>query len=278
LVLTGNASSIVLSLLNSLSSLSTCSTCFTLLVPIRQLALLGDAAFTNTFTSLCIDLNIQPADVCRGALERQGPAIAQSLRQIQPNKRTAAAFCSKMFGLCSLRGDAIADWPSEIFPIANITRHPHHKPNGKRRKIVQISDIHIDRFYKEGAEANCGRVMCCREPAFPLVNIDGKLIKPAFPAGPFGHPNCDAPYSLFKSMLEAIKTYAPDAEFVISSGDIASRASRHFFYFHVHTANMLLTDAVWEESQESTSADILEAHAIMRSALDMPVFGTLGNQ
>lgn len=37
-------------------------------------------------------------------------------------------------------------------------------------------------------------------------------------------------------------------------------------------------DAVWEESKESTSLDILEAYAIMRSALNMPVFGTLGNQ
>lgn len=38
------------------------------------------------------------------------------------------------------------------------------------------------------------------------------------------------------------------------------------------------TDAVWEETQESTSIDILETYAIMRSALDMPLFGTLGNQ
>lgn len=44
-------------------------------------------------------------------------------------------------------------------------------------------------------------------------------------------------------------------------------------YLSIH-----ISDAVWEESRESTSLDILEAYAIMRSALDMPVFGTLGNQ
>lgn len=38
------------------------------------------------------------------------------------------------------------------------------------------------------------------------------------------------------------------------------------------------TDAVWEETRESTSLDILETYAVMRSALNMPVFGTLGNQ
>lgn len=224
LALTGSASSIVLSFLSSLSSLSTCSTCFTLLVPIRQLALLGDAAFTNTFTSLCVDLHIQPADVCRGALERQGPAIAQSLRQIQPNKRTAAAFCSKVFGLCSSRGESIADLPRELFMEPNITRHAHTKPSGKRKKVIHVSDIHIDRFYKEGTEANCGRVMCCREDLSPSNrHADGTPFKPAVPAGPFGDPNCDAPFSLFKSMLEAIKTHASDADFVISTGDIASR-------------------------------------------------------
>lgn len=223
LSLTGNASSIVLSLLSSLSSLSTCSTCFTLLVPIRQLALLGDAAFTNTFTSLCADLHIQPRDICKGALERQGPAIAQSLRQIQPNKRTAAAFCSKMFGLCSSRGESIPDLPSELFLPPNITRKPNTRPSGKRRKVVQISDIHIDRSYKQGTEAKCGRVLCCREDTNPRKQSDGSPVKPVLPAGPFGDPHCDAPYSLYKSMLEAIKTHAGDADFIVSTGDIASR-------------------------------------------------------
>lgn len=37
-------------------------------------------------------------------------------------------------------------------------------------------------------------------------------------------------------------------------------------------------DAVWEETKESTSRDILEAYAIMRSAFKMPVIATIGNQ
>lgn len=231
LAITGSASSIVISLLSSLSSLSACSTCFTLLVPLRQLALLGDSVFVNTFTSLCTDLHIQPADVCRGALERQGPAIAQSLRQIQPNKRTAASLCTKVFGLCSSRGEHIPDWPSEMFPLAsNISHKPNTIPSGKRRKIVQISDIHIDRLYKTGAEANCGRVLCCRGDdsrpntlASSSNNGNSDEYKLHSPAGPFGNPNCDAPYSLFKSMLEGIKEHASDADFIVSTGDIASR-------------------------------------------------------
>ena len=213
---------ILLQLLSSLSSLSTCSTCFSLLVPIRQLALLGDHAFTSTFTNICIDLRIQPEDVCRGALERQGPIIAQSLRQIQPNKRTAAAFCRKMFGLCSGRGESVQDWPSEMFPAPNITRYPRKRRSGpmNTRKLVHISDLHIDPAYKTGAEAACGRVLCCRASSNPPLS---SITQFKSPAGPFGNPHCDTPYSLFTSMLHHVNEVAGDAVAVISTGDMTSR-------------------------------------------------------
>lgn len=173
------SSSIILQLLSSLGSLSTCSTCFSLLLPARQLALLGDAAFTNTFTNLCIDLQIQPAYICKGAVGRQAPVIAQSLRRIQPNKRTAALLCSQLFGLCSIRGESIPDWGEEVFPVRNVTRQPATR-TGKLRKIVHISDIHLDRKYKVGSEAVCGEVLCCRNTSSSLTSTG----KPHWPAGP----------------------------------------------------------------------------------------------
>lgn len=45
-----------------------------------------------------------------------------------------------------------------------------------------------------------------------------------------------------------------------------------------YASTPVISDAVWEETRESTSLDILETYAVMRSALNMPVFGTLGNQ
>lgn len=167
LLVSSNSSSILLHFLSSLGSLSTCSTCFSLLVPLRQLAILGDRAFTNTFTTLCVDLRIQPAEVCQGAVARQGPVIAQSLRAIQPNRRTAASLCTKLFGLCGNRGGPIQDWPSEVFPKPDETHRSKKKKkkktrSGKIRRVVQISDLHVDRLYKAGAEASCVGVMCCR--------------------------------------------------------------------------------------------------------------------
>jgi len=256
LVLSANSSRILLSFLSSLGSLSTCSTCFSLLVPLRQLAVFGDGAFTKTFTTLCVDLNIQPREICEGAVARQGPVIAQSLRAIQPNRRTAASLCTKLFGLCSSRGSPVQDWPGELFPKPD----PHRKHPSKRtgpakvRKVVQISDLHIDKLYKAGAEATCVGVLCCRENSGFLLDRS----KPLRKAGPYGDIRCDTPPSLFKSMLDAIQEHAGDAEFVISTGDIPSHA-------------------VWEETPELTSKDIYEAYAIMRAALKVPVYGAIGN-
>ena len=178
-VMLSHSSSVLLHLLSSLGSLSTCSTCFSLLVPVRQLALLGDNAFTKTFTDICIDLHIQPAHVCKGALQRQAPIIAQSIRQIQPNKRTAAALCTKLFGLCSARGEAVMDWPSEVFPTANISKKARQR-SGKSKKVVHITDLHIDRLYQPGSEAACGESLCCRAGSTALSSTT----RPHWKAGP----------------------------------------------------------------------------------------------
>lgn len=249
-------SGILLHLFSTLGGLSTCSECYLILGSIRQLALLGDKTFTNTFTTICIDLRIQPADVCRGALSRQGPVIAQSLRRIQPNRYTAAAFCSKMFGLCGSHVGRSQDWPNTVFPPANITARPK-KRSGKTKKLVHIADIHVDRAYKTGSEARCGRVLCCRD----AIETGGLLGPPKIksPAGEFGHPICDTPFSLFNSMLDAVREVAGDAVAVISTGDIPSHA-------------------VWEDDKASVTKDILDVYSLMRSRFAMPVYGAIGNQ
>lgn len=250
-------SGILLHLFSSLGGLRTCSECYLILGGIRQLALLGDNTFTNTFTSLCIDLRIQPADVCKGALSRQGPVIAQSLRRIQPNRYTAAVFCSKMFGLCDSHVTRTQDWPESVFPPPANHKPRRRKRSGKTKKIVHIADIHVDREYKPGTEGKCGRVLCCREPP-----QSGGLLGPSkvvSPAGEYGHPACDTPFSLLNSLLEAVQEVAGDAVGVLSTGDIPSHA-------------------VWEESKESVSRDVLDVYSLMRSRLAMPVYGSIGNQ
>lgn len=60
-------------LLANLEDLGTCSACLGgILAPLKALAELGDGAFTRLLVDFCVRLEIQPVDVCTGALRSQG--------------------------------------------------------------------------------------------------------------------------------------------------------------------------------------------------------------
>ncbi|KAJ3552028.1 hypothetical protein NPX13_g11215 [Xylaria arbuscula] len=131
------------------------------------------------------------------------------------------------------------------------TRRP--KPSGKSPlRVVHYSDIHIDPWYTEGADANCTKFICCRdyndEPA------PGHTFRPA---GPNGEHTCDSPVSLEKSMYEAIKTFVPDAAFAIFTGDIVDHA-------------------VWNTTIAQNTLDVTDAYNRMANS-GFQVYGTAGN-
>lgn len=79
--------------------------------------------------------------------------------------------------------------------------------------FLQISDIHYDSLYSEGAPNNCLfgdlSIGCCRNTSVP--------IKPYDPAGKYGDHNCDSPLSLVEGILEYISTL--DIKFILWLGD-----------------------------------------------------------
>lgn len=80
-------------------------------------------------------------------------------------------------------------------------------------QVIHFSDVHIDRSYTAGAEADCTKPICCR-------NFDGATANVSEPAGPNGNSNCDSPVTLADSMLEAAQQFANDAAFTIFTGDV----------------------------------------------------------
>ena len=46
------------------------------------------------------------------------------------------------------------------------------------KKVLHLSDIHIDLNYQEGTEADCGETVCC-EPASPKKGANGTVKAPA---------------------------------------------------------------------------------------------------
>ena len=247
------AASLLFQVLSSFSQVSRCGSCFALISTVKSLANLGDAVFVKTISNVCIDLRIQHPDVCRGAIARQGPVIASTLRRISPNKHSASLLCQKLWGMCPTH-EIPEDWPAERFPsplTVPVTPKPANR-SGKNLKIVHISDLHVDPQYLPGAEAICDKPLCCRADS----TTPGQPVK--LPASEFGSSRCDTPPRLLRSMLAEIMRVAPDALFVASTGDI-------------------LPHNVWTETRESVIAGLRSTYSLMNSDLAMPVFASPGN-
>jgi sphingomyelin phosphodiesterase len=241
-----NASSI----LSLLESTTTCAGCEVVLLALKTLALLGDDAFVNTITTVCVLAHLEDEDVCKGAIASEGPIIAHDLRGMIIPSHTAQTFCTSLLGLC---------------PYPNVrpyqVKFPKPKPNATRPassgqpplQVVHFSDIHIDLDYETGSNYNCTKPICCRP--YTAADAPGNT---SYPAGPHGNHQCDTPESLEQSMYNAIEQFAPDASFGLFTGDIPDHA-------------------IWLVDRPDVTNDIQTAYAKMASRLGMPIYATAGN-
>ncbi|KAJ7600702.1 sphingomyelin phosphodiesterase [Mycena floridula] len=230
---------------------SDCSDCLSLLVSLQQLALLGDASFVELLDEICIAEGADDPDVCTGFLASTGPIIAHDLRSINvsitgdgtaPNR-----LCDAVFGFC-----ASSFVNPFTVPLPPRTKSPKTVTNNEKREIFRmahISDVHIDREYTVGTEANCTKSICCR-------NFDNSTSTPDIPAGPNGNSKCDSPVSLADSLLEAVRR--SDSKFVIFTGDVVE-------------------GAVWLIDETEVTADLSDFDSQLASKLKLPVFPSLGN-
>ncbi|KAJ9073691.1 hypothetical protein DSO57_1013509 [Entomophthora muscae] len=79
---------------------------------------------------------------------------------------------------------------------------------------MQISDLHYDREYQEGAEADCNKPICCQQDS--NSDMENKTVKS--PASKWGEYTCDASKDMVKSMLEhaALQSY----DMILFTGDL----------------------------------------------------------
>ncbi|KAF5378767.1 hypothetical protein D9615_006955 [Tricholomella constricta] len=231
-------------IVNAIVKAVDCGSCHALLVPLQGLAHLGDSAFSNTFIALCKHLKVQDPDVCEGIVKQQGPLLAHDLRSISPFGQTATKLCDSIFGLCQP-------------PAINKYTVPFPKPAPKNPKVftsqgrapfqvAHFSDVHIDREYAPGSEANCTKPICCR-------NYAGSTSPPKMPARPMGERNCDTTTSLAQSMLRAIST---NNTFSIFTGDVVEASLDN---------SIRLVDGLQRFNEE------------MSTILGAPVYPTVGN-
>ncbi|KAF7318988.1 Sphingomyelin phosphodiesterase [Mycena chlorophos] len=224
-----------------------CDSCHALLVPLKALANAGDAVFVKTLVSTCQILELEDRDVCSGAINEQGPILAAALRSISPFKSTATKLCEGTFGLCQT--PAVNKYTVPLPGARSSDKRAVDWSSAKKPfQVVHFSDVHIDRQYTPGADANCNKPICCRD-------FSDSKHPPKQPAGPFGNPDCDSPISLAASFLEQISTFNT---WSIFTGDVVEAA-------------------VWLVNQSEVTTDLELFNKALGLALNAPVFPAIGN-
>lgn len=89
-------------------------------------------------------------------------------------------------------------------------------PSNKRFNVLHLSDIHFQKGYVEGSEAECVDFMCCRD----ISSYERSSSEPSMPAPHFGYYKCDTPEPLMRSSLEHVTEGELDYEFAIFTGDM----------------------------------------------------------
>ncbi|KAJ5089429.1 hypothetical protein N7532_008113 [Penicillium argentinense] len=243
--------STVSDILSDIENAFTCGACEALLGVLQGLAHLGNDAFVDVITDVCVLASVEDKDVCEGAISREGPILAHDLRNMHIPSKTATLFCSTVFGLCD--SPDVTEHTVE-FPSAKPSNASRPSPSGETPiQVVHISDIHVDLSYETGANYNCTKNICCR----PYTESDAPG-NTSFPAGGYGNSNCDSPLTLEESMYGAIEHLVPDASFTIFTGDVVE-------------------GAVWLVNETEVTNDLNDAYKTRMPSYLNKVYGVVGN-
>ncbi|XP_004207961.1 sphingomyelin phosphodiesterase isoform X1 [Hydra vulgaris] len=120
-------------------------------------------------------------------------------------------------------------------------------------KVIQITDIHLDKDYMEGSKVDCGRPLCCRKE-------DGQAGVNETSAPKWGYAGyCDSNVLMVNSMFEHMATVHKDVDYIIWTGDVPPHN-------------------VWDQSRDDQKESIQNAAALFAKYFPgKKVFPSLGN-
>ena len=100
--------------------------------------------------------------------------------------------------------------------VDNLYKKIASDPNPRETvRAIQLSDIHIDFGYQEGAPNECNFPICCRD------NGPSEWLSSAAPAGKWGDYKCDIPHMTMKNMFDFIAENQDElkTDFITWTGD-----------------------------------------------------------
>merc|ERR1712180_257173 len=169
----------------------------------------------NALANLCSLLGIINAEVCKGAISNYAPSIKWIVLNSHPTIG-ARQVCASLIGKGCGAWQEINDWTVKLPstpkpPVEEPVLPPKGSPS---RKILHLTDVHLDLSYMVGAEAkDCGLPMCCGSTA-------GGAQTPETAAGHWGDYQCDIPVWTAEHMMKHIKKeHGDEIDYIMVTGD-----------------------------------------------------------
>ncbi|XP_017885919.1 sphingomyelin phosphodiesterase 1-like isoform X2 [Ceratina calcarata] len=202
----------------------------------------------NNVIKLCVLLNIQKEEVCRGVVDLNLPIILYIVDS-RPNLE-ASTMCGVVLESksCPLN-DTEFEWSIDI---TNNTHTTIIENNTQEQiKVLQLSDIHYDPLYEPDGNTKCGEPVCCRKGQNKTDVTSA--------AGFWGdYDSCDTPWHAIVDVINHAKVTHQDIDFVYFTGDI-------------------IDHGVWETSKEGNIQSLRkiynEIHDVFNDTAVYPIFG-----
>ncbi|CAF4957422.1 unnamed protein product, partial [Rotaria sp. Silwood1] len=160
---------------------------------------------------LCQYLHLADDAVCSGMIKEYNYVLNEILRY---SPLSTYEICGVAF-YCIRQADIPAlQWNVTIPPpTKSLLFSKDDLSSTSTYSVLHLADLHIDREYKPGSNANCGRPLCCRD-GIPKSGDLG--------AGFWGdYRTCDIPQWTAESMLKYIAENEEQIDFIYFTGDIA---------------------------------------------------------
>lgn len=166
-----------------------------------------DNEIMNFAVDLCTILRIEKPEVCKGLL----PLYRNETFQVLGNPLCTPEFVCGFVGLCPYN-------PTNFTGIVHFPKpKPPHvdpvppTPGNPTKRILHLSDVHVDTLYVEGMNSDCGEPICCRAANGPGTGDKA--------AGKWGSYTCDINMLTLNSMFEFIDNEIGDIDVLFWTGD-----------------------------------------------------------
>jgi sphingomyelin phosphodiesterase len=233
----------------------TCLACEAAVTAVIDLFLVGVDAedIESALEGICTLFGITTKSVCHGGIYNYGPIVEFVVKNKTP-RITAGEVCAAVLGKGCGAWEEINNWTVDLPELKPEVENPVAPPEGTPvKKILHITDLHLDLTYTVGNNAECDLPMCCG-------NTSGIAPNPDSAAGYWGSYLCDVPQWTFKHILEHIKeAHDDELDYIMLTGD-----------FPAHD--------VWLQSKEHNLATAKTVMDYVKEVFpDTQVFPSLGN-